>query len=140
REGHVQSPWEHLVGGIILGPLAEAQRVLKEIHGNWREQTPIRRMARTGRRSWEEMVKASEDLLGRDWAEITTAYGDWGRDGLLAVATRHLGWRLVELVREIPGLSYSAAAQGVRRFWRLAPYRRDMHFFAKAFCATMSIL
>ena len=29
---------------------------------------------------------------------------------------RHLGWRLSEVVREVPGLSYNAAGQGIRRF------------------------
>jgi hypothetical protein len=44
-------------------------------------------------------------------------YDDWGRDGTMAVATRHLGWRLVEVVGEIQGVKYSAAAQAVGRFW-----------------------
>jgi len=40
----------------------------------------------------------------------------------MAVATPHLRWRLVEVVREIPGLSDGAAAQGIRRFLgQLAP-------------------
>ena len=35
--------------------------------------------------------------------------------------TRHLGWRLEEVVREIPGPGYSSAAQGIRRFWSQGP-------------------
>ncbi len=54
-------------------------------------------------------------------------YGDTGRDALLAVATRHLGWRLSEVVREVSGLSYAAAAQGIRRFWaRCAENKEQM--------------
>ena len=34
--------------------------------------------------------------MGRRGSEITTQYGNWGRNGLMAVATRHLGWRLVD--------------------------------------------
>ncbi|MFM7100869.1 MAG: hypothetical protein ACKO3N_06835 [Verrucomicrobiota bacterium] len=45
--------------------------------------------------AWKERVGAAEQLLGRSWLEMTTQYGDWGRNGLMAVATRHLGWRLV---------------------------------------------
>jgi len=52
---------------------------------------------------------------------MTTTYGDWGRDGLLAVATRHLGWRVIEVTRDVPGLNFAAAAQGIRRFWSQYP-------------------
>ena len=46
------------------------------------------------------IVGAAESILGRTWGEMTEGYGDWGRDGTMAVATRHLGWRLVEVMRE----------------------------------------
>jgi hypothetical protein len=36
----------------------------------------------------------------------------------MAVATRHLGWRLAEVVRQMRGVKYAAAAQGIGRFWR----------------------
>ena len=48
---------------------------------------------------------------------MTASYGDVGRDALLAVSTRHLGWRLPEVVREVPGLSYAPRRKGFRRFW-----------------------
>ena len=54
------------------------------------------------------MVEAAELILGRRWAEMTLHHGDWGRDGLIAVATR----RLAEVVEQVPGLSYAAAVQG----------------------------
>ena len=62
----------------------------------------------------------------------------WGRDGLLAVSTRHLGWRLSEVVGKEPKVSYAAAAQGIRRFWKLAPNRPEMQAFAKVLTANMS--
>ena len=94
-------------------------------------------MAELTRPSRAEMVKATERILGRRWAEMTTTYGDWGRDGLLAVATRHLSWSLAEVVREVPGLSY-AAAQGIRRFWQLTLIRPEMQSFAEALTARLS--
>ena len=103
-----------------------------------RQQTAARRIPRTARPLWKQMVQATERTLGRPWTEMIGAYGDWGRDGLLAVATRHLGWRLAEVVREVPGLSYAAAAQGIRRFSKLAPVRPEMSAFAQAFRKTMS--
>ncbi len=53
------------------------------------------------------------------------------RDGTMAVATRHLGWRLADVVREVPGLKYAAAAQGIHRFWRRAEEGTEMAAFAR---------
>ena len=68
------------------------------------------------------------------------AYGDWGRDGTMAVVTRHLGWRLVEVVRQVRGLKYAAAAQRIRRFWRWAEEDGQLAQFAGRLKATMSIV
>ncbi len=67
-----------------------------------------------------------------------TTIGDWGRDGLLAVATRHLGWRLAEVGREEPRISYPAAAQGIRRFWLRAPDDSKMQAYVKVFRSKLS--
>ncbi|MBL9173481.1 MAG: transposase [Verrucomicrobiales bacterium] len=125
RQGHLESPWERLVGGLILGEVVEAQRVLKQVRSNLREQTPARRVVRSARPEWKTMIQALEEVTGRRWKEMAANYGDPGRDALLAVATRHLGWRLSEVVREIPGLSYNAAAQGVRRLWARAAREKE---------------
>jgi hypothetical protein len=58
----------------------------------------------------------------------------------MAVATRHLGWRLVEVVREIPGLSYGAAAQGIRQFWGQLQRDKDKIAFQRKLQAKMSKL
>jgi hypothetical protein len=71
---------------------------------------------------------------------ITTQYGDWGRNGLMAVATRHLGWRLVGVVREIPGLGYGATAQGIRRFWSQLPKDPKKESFRAGLLARMSTI
>ena len=55
---------------------------------------------------------------------MTASYGDVGRDALLAVSTQHLGWRLSEVVREVPGLSRAAAAQGIEDSRRAVPNSR----------------
>ena len=64
--------------------------------------------------------------------------GDWGRDGLLTVATRHFGWRLVEVVGMEPGVIYAAAAQGIRRFWKWAPNSPEMQAFVAALLDQLS--
>lgn len=138
RQGHLDSPWERLVGGLILGDEADAQRIMKGLRSNPSEQTPARKVARTSRPSWASLVAATEDLLESTWEEMTLQHGDWGRNALMAVATRHLGWRLVEVVREIPGLGYGAAAQGIRRFWAQLPTDPEKSAFRKALLARMS--
>ncbi len=138
RQGVIESPWEKLVAGMILGDEVEAQRVLKKVGGNRKEQTAVRRGEGCTRPPWEEMVKATEKILGCRWGDMIRRHGDWGRDGLLAVSTRHLGWRLSEVVRKEPEVSYAAAAQGIRRFWKLAPDRPEMQAFVKALTASMS--
>ncbi|MSU21511.1 MAG: hypothetical protein EXS30_08950 [Pedosphaera sp.] len=43
----------------------------------------------------DEVVRFQADLLlGLPWLTMTDRQGAWGRDAVLAVATRHLGWRL----------------------------------------------
>ena len=49
----------------------------------------------------------------------------------MAVATRYLGWRLVEVMREVRGLKYAAAAQGIRRFWRRAEEATELAAFTR---------
>ena len=100
--------------------------MLKEAGGDRQEQTAVRRGKAAARPEWEAMVKAAEDILGREWEDMILRHGDWGRDGLLADATRHLGWRLGEVVEREPGVSYAAAAQGIRRFWERAPNSPEM--------------
>jgi hypothetical protein len=96
-------------------------RVLKEVGGDRRKRTPVRRGKAVARPEWEAMVEVVEGILGWEWREVILRHGDWGRDGLLAVAMRHLGWRLGEVVGKGPGVSYAAAAQGIRRFWKRTP-------------------
>ena len=140
RQGHLESPWERLVGGLILGEAVEAQRILKGLKSNRKEQTPVRKLERMARPDWSNLVAATEKHLGRRWEEMASEHGNWGRDGLLAVATRHLGWRLVEVVREVPGLSYGAAAQGIRRFWKQLPHDSKKAAFQRSLLKQLSIV
>jgi len=79
-------------------------------------------------RPWKEIVRAAESILGSRWEHICPRRGDCGRDGVvaMAVATRHLGWRLVEVAAAVDGVPYAALAQGVRRFWRLSAKRSEV--------------
>ena len=116
RQGGVASPWGQLFGGWVLGDADYAQELLRRTGANPDEQTEARRVRRGGRVDWKTLISAAETVLGRKWPAMLSGHGDWGRDGLLHVATRHGGYRLAELLQEIPGLKYQAAAQGIRRF------------------------
>jgi len=64
--------------------------------------------------SGEEVVKAAEKLRGSGWDEWAERHGDWSRDGAMHLVVRPGGLRLAEVVREVPGLRYHAAAQAVK--------------------------
>jgi hypothetical protein len=113
RQGLLESPWEGLVGGVVLGDSAYARTLLSGRKVNEEEQTPARRMRRRVR--WEELVRAAEKIRGEPWGRWAERHGDWGRDGVMYVAVRHGGMRLAEVVRQV-GLKYQAAAQAVKRF------------------------
>ena len=138
RQGAVESPWDQWVGGASLGEETEAQRILKKAGGDRKEQTSARRVERLTRPSWEERVRATEEFLGGSWKEMNRRHGDWGRNGLLAASTRPLGWRLADVVRSVPGMSYGAAAQGIRRFLELTLDRPKMQSFVKTIAAKTS--
>ena len=114
RQGVLESPWRGLVGGLVLGEEAFARQLLRGRGVNVEEQTAARR--RRPRVEWAEVVGMTEGLRKRAWAELLERHGDWGRDGAMYFAVRHGGQRLAEVVRQIPGLRYQAAAQAVKRF------------------------
>lgn len=130
RQGRLESPWEGLVGGAVLGEAAEAGALIRKVAKNPEKvRGAMVAAARRIRPGWPAIVKAAEEIRGCAWKAMCEGHGDWGRDGVVAVATRHLGWRLVEVAREIPGVGYDALAQGVRRFWRMAGERPELGEF-----------
>jgi putative transposase len=116
RQGRLASPWEQLVGGCVLGDAEYARALCRQTRADASEQTEVRRIRRSERVAWQEYVAAAEAILGRPWSAMVTVHGDWGRDGVLYAATRYGGYRLAELINQVAGLRYQAAAQGVRRF------------------------
>ena len=129
RQGVLDSPWEGLVGGVVLGDRAYARKLLSGRKVNEEEQTPARRMRR--RLSWASLVSAAEKLRGERWEQWAERHGDWGRDAVMYVAVRYGGLRLAEVVREV-GMRYQAAAQAAKRFGQaLAGDPRRKRFVSK---------
>ena len=131
RQGRWESPWDRLVGGLVLGSEGFARKVLKSGRLNREQQTPARRLERSGRPSIESVIQAAERILGQPWNRLLTAHGDWGRDGVLFVATRYGRFRIQELLKEVPGLRYSAAALAIQRFGRAATSDRERSKFVE---------
>lgn len=116
-----------LVAELILGDEVEAQPMLMRMRPNLRVQMPTRRFARTGRAAWKTRIQTVERVSERRWNERTADYGDPGQDALLAVSSRYLGWRLPEVVREVPGVSGTVAAQGIQDTpWALCGQQKPM--------------
>jgi REP element-mobilizing transposase RayT len=131
HQGHLEGPWTGVVGGVVLGEVRDAKALIRRAAKQpGKGQFEMGKDARRVRPPWKEIVRAAEKILGRTWREMSEEYGDWGRDGVMAVATGHLGWRLVEVAREVPDVAYDSLAQGVRRFRRLSANRPEMEGFA----------
>ena len=114
RQGLLESPWTQLVGGLVLGEASFARRLLRGLAVNREEQTEARRLRQ--RVEWAEVVRRTEAVRKRGWAEMVSRHGDWGRDGAMYFAVRYGGQRLAEVVKQVAGLRYQAAAQGIKRF------------------------
>ncbi len=121
RQGRMDSPWDEVVGGAVLGDVNVAKALLAKakVGGPGKvdpaEQTEARAVARAGRVSWERLVAMAEAERGVKWEESLERYGDWTRDAVLYLAVRHGRYGLSEVYQRIPGLKYQAAAQGVKR-------------------------
>jgi len=119
RQGRLDSPWDRVVRGLVLGSSEFAARVLMSSGAEPGEDETGAWHAGTRRPDWTSIVKAAEKIGGQRWSEALVAHGSWIRDAVLFTAVRHLGHRLAEVYREIPGLKYPAAAAAVKRFGRM---------------------
>ena len=116
REGLLERPWDRLIGGVVLGSKAFAQRLRAKVRGNLREQPMLRRLGRAV--TWEEVVRAVESAKGEPWAQFRDRHGDWGRDAALWLGRRIGRMTLRELGQRAGDLDYNAAGAAARRFGR----------------------
>jgi hypothetical protein len=131
REGVLESPWDRLVGGIVLGSREFALGLERKAKGNRSQQTASRRLKRARAVTWDKMVAVAEGIRLRKWEEMLEVYGDWTRDAVMSVAVREGGLRLPEVLRLIPGLSYNAAAQAIRRVRERRKSDKDLEQFMR---------
>ena len=79
-----------------------------------REVTKKRAMRE--RVSFEQIVKAVEDVRAESWTDLSNRWGDPSKWPALSLARQYTGMTLAELGAKIGGKDYSAIGVGLRRF------------------------
>lgn len=136
RQGAMESPWEELTAGVVLGSKDFAQRLLSGKPKNMEEQTPARRLRKKA--AWNELIAAAGKIRGDSWKTVCARHGDWTRDGTIYFAVRLGGLRLTEVITHIQGLKYQAAAQAVLRFAKTLAKDKERQAFVKELQIQMS--
>jgi putative transposase len=114
REGFLESPWERLIGGVVLGSKEFAESLRRGVRTNRTGQSGIKAFEQ--RVSWKQIVKAVEKVKGEKWESFRDRYGDSGRDAALYLG-RHQGrMKLTELAEVAGGIDYLVAGAAVSRF------------------------
>ena len=122
REGRLESLWERVVGGAVLGSEGFVASVRKTLKGVVKD---VSRSAHWQTRvNWNQIVAAVEKERGGRWGEFRDAHGDWGRDVALYLG-RHGGrMRLSELGEQAGGLGVAATSQAISRIARRVATQR----------------
>jgi len=125
RQSVLESPWERLVGGMVLGTVEFAQAHRQRACGNPREQKPLRAPTRAA--SWEEIVAALERIKGESWSKFAERHGDWGRDAALWLGRRAGRLRLAELGQLVGDLDYAVVSKAIARFEQRLANHPQLH-------------
>lgn len=116
REGLESNPWEGLVGQILLGSEEFVEGIKEHFKGDAREQKELR--ALETRWTWEDVVRAVEQVKKEKWEDFSDRHGDWGRDLALYLARREAGMKLGDLGQRVGGVDYGGVAIAVYRMGR----------------------
>jgi putative transposase len=113
--GIEESPWERVVGGLVLGSEELLQRVRAGLKANEREQGRLREFRQPV--SWESVIRAVESEWGERWEQFRDRYGDAGRDVAAWVGRRRGRMKLRELAEGL-AVDYATAGKAVSRMGR----------------------
>ena len=105
------SPWQRLVGGLVLGTVEFAESLRQQTRGNPREQKPLRVSPRAA--TWQQVVAAVEQVKGESWNQFAERHGDWGRDAALWLGRSAGRLRLAELGRRVGNLDYAVVSKAI---------------------------
>jgi REP element-mobilizing transposase RayT len=129
REGTVESPWERLEAGVVLGGKRFVEQMRKHLSGDTREQPQLKRLQTQP--SWEAVLAGVEKVKGERWEAFRDRHGDWGRDLAFYMGRRRAGLRLWELAQAAGGLDYGSVAVAVRRFGQKLVHDRFLQELVK---------
>jgi REP element-mobilizing transposase RayT len=114
RPGLPESPWEKVIGQVILGGREFVRGLRGKLTGNAREQPGLRKLTR--RPKLEDVIQVVERLKGQKWEQFRDQYGDTGRDLVLWFGRKRCGLQLRMLARWVGDLDYTAVSLAVKRF------------------------
>lgn len=89
REGIEESPWESLIGGLVLGGEELLEVVRQKTQGASSEQSGTREIQ--PRFQIDQIVAAVSKVKGEAWEMYRDRRGDWGRAMVLMVGRRKAG-------------------------------------------------
>jgi len=113
RAGIEESPWESLVGGLVLGGEELLERVRDITRGDIAEQPDARAIRR--KLDLEEIVAIVSKVKGEPWSEYRDRRGDWGRAMVMMAARRHAGVPNRTLAEWLGATAESAVTHAVKR-------------------------
>ena len=124
REGRLESVWDRVVGGAVLGSREFVEAMKERLSGLSREVSKAGMWRRA--ESWERIVAAVEMEHGGRWGEFRDRHGDWGRDVAIYLGRRDGRLTLRELGAKVGGLGPAATGQAVSRVRRRAVEDSEM--------------
>lgn len=136
RSKWLESPWENLVGGLVLGGkdlLEKVRRVTKADPG---EQPGWKEIERSV--GLPEIIAAVSRLRREAWEEFGNRRGDWGRPMVLMAARRLAGIDNRTLAAWMGGKDDSAVTQAVKRLEAKIRQSRKLAGFYRALQREMS--
>jgi len=113
RSKWLESAWENLVGGLVLGGKELLEKVRRVTKADPGEQPGWKEIER--RPGLPEIVAAVSRLRGEAWEDFGNRRGDWGRPMVLMAARRLAGINNRTLAAWMGGKDDSAVTQAVKR-------------------------
>ncbi len=113
REGRLESVWDRVVGGAVLGSRKFVEAMKGRLSGLPREVSQAGRWRRA--ENWDGIVAAVEAEHGGRWDEFRDVHGDWGRDVAIYLGRRTGRMTLKDLGAKVGGLGPAATGQAVSR-------------------------
>jgi len=138
REGVAKSPWEAVLGQVVLGGEQFLQMIRGHVRGDFREQPGARRLAHV-RPTLDDIIGNVVRVKGKPWERLRDLHGDDGRDLVLYLGQRACGLKLRELARLTGMRDYSAVSIAIKRYERRLPSNHASQAVLRAVCQLSNV-